>query len=228
MRALAVRQYVETAIRFAPSRVCGEGNTIRVARTLLTCRMAAEVLNELGLPEESQSAYRFVNVHNPRCPLGFDRVECRWSCAPALEDHPVWGINWAGAALICEHLGGRLPSAAEWECIASNNEPTRVYPWGNDEPTHRRANYDEHYGATTAVASFPPSELGLYDLAGNLGEWCRDCGDNGASASFERIVKGGAWSKDGRYLAIGVSRAKWERLGTTTIGLRPVWDDASR
>ena len=70
--------------------------------------------------------------------------------------------------------------------------------------------------------------LGLYDLAGNLGEWCRDCGGNSASASFERIAKGGAWSKDARYLAIGVSRAKWERLGTTTIGLRPVWDDASR
>jgi formylglycine-generating enzyme required for sulfatase activity len=228
MRALAVRQYVEAAIRFSPSRVRGEGHAIRVPRTLLTCRIAAEILNELGVPEESQTVYRFVNVHNPRCPLGFDQVECRWSCAPGLEDHPVWGINWAGAVLICEHLGGRLPSAAEWECIASNNEPTRTYPWGNDEPTHRRANYDEHYGATTAVASFPPSELGLYDLAGNLGEWCRDRGDHGAGAPFERIVKGGAWSKDARYLAISVSRAKWARLGTTTIGLRPVWDDASR
>jgi len=228
MRALAVRQYVDAAIRFAPGRAGSEGSPIRVARTLLTCRIAAEVLNELGVPEESQSDYRFVNVHNPRCPLRFDGAERRWSCATALDDHPVWGINWAGAVLICEHLGGRLPSAAEWECIASNNEQTRTYPWGNDEPTHQRANYDEHYGATTAVARFPPSELGLYDLAGNLGEWCRDYSDNGVGAPFERIVKGGAWSKDARYLAIRVSRAKWERLGTTTIGLRPVWDDALR
>ncbi|HKX43832.1 MAG TPA: SUMF1/EgtB/PvdO family nonheme iron enzyme [Burkholderiaceae bacterium] len=221
-----VRQYLDAAVRFSPSR--GDGGAIRVARTLLTCRVAAEVLNELGVPQESETAYRYVNVHNPRCPLSFDAVEGRWSCTPALDDHPVWGINWAGAVLISEHLGGRLPSAEEWECIASNNEPTRTYPWGDDEPTPLRANYDEHYGATTAVASFPASELGLYDLAGNLCEWCRDSSDNGAGAPFEHIVKGGAWSKGARFLAIRTSRAKWGRLGTTTIGLRPVWDDAAR
>jgi hypothetical protein len=40
------------------------------------------------------------------------------------------------------------------------------------------------------------------------------------------VVKGGAWSKDARFLQIAVSRGKWERLGTTTIGFRPVWEDA--
>jgi len=225
MKAPVVRQYVEAAVRFVPHRA--DTGAMRVARTLLTCRVAIEVLNELGVPEESETSYRYINVHNPRCPLSFDPVRNRWACAPAVEGHPLWGINWAGAVLICKHLGARLPLAAEWECIASNNEPTRTYPWGDDEPTPQRANYDEHYGAPTAVASFPASELGLYDLAGNLGEWCRDSGP-GAGGSFERIVKGGAWSKDARFLEIGASRAKWVRLGTTTIGLRPVWDDAVR
>ena len=225
VKSSVVRQYVETAVRFAPGG--GGLRSIRVARTLLTCRVAAEVLNALGVPEESETSYRYINVHNPRCPLRFDPVESRWSCVSGLEQHPVWGINWAGAALLCEHLGARLPSVEEWECIASNNDPTQPYPWGHDEPTPRHANYDEHYGAPTAVASFPASELGLYDLAGNLGEWCRDRG-HGAGGPFERIVKGGAWSKDARFLAIDVSRAKWARLGTTTIGLRPVWDDAVR
>jgi len=228
MTSIVVRQYVEEAIRFAPLRACGvDAKPIRVARTLLTCRIAAEILNEMCVPEESEIAYRYVNVHNPRCPLSFDRIERSWSCAPALEDHPVWGINWAGAALIGEHLGGRLPLAAEWECFASNNEPTRVYPWGNTAPTHLLANYDEYYGGTSPVGSFPPSELGLYDLAGNLSEWCHDRHgpDDGSGSPFERVVKGGAWSKGARYLAIAVSRGKWERLGTTTIGLRLVWDD---
>lgn len=228
MRSRVIRQYVEEAVHFAPARTRhGGSNPIRGARTLLTCRVAVEVLNELGVPEESETAYRFVNVHNPRCPLSFDQVERQWSCSPFVEDHPVWGINWAGAVLVAEYLGGRLPSAAQWECMASNNEPTRIYPWGNAEPTHLLANYDEHYGATTPVGSFPASELGLYDLAGNLGEWCSDRygAGNGPGASFERVVKGGAWSKGAHYLAIAVSRGKWERLGTTTIGLRPVWDD---
>ena len=228
MSVPALSRYIAEAVRFAPARARGvEAARIRVARTLLTCRLAVEVLNALGVPAESETAYRYVNVHNPRCPLNFDPDRQAWCCPLALEDHPVWGINWAGAVLICEHLGGRLPSAAEWQCIASNNDPGRTYPWGDAEPTHAMANYDEHYGATTPVGHFAPSELGLYDLAGNLSEWCSDRPgpDAGPAASFERVVKGGAWSKDARFLAIGASRGKWERLGTTTIGLRPVWDD---
>lgn len=230
MSAGIVRQYIEQAVGFRPACAnAGRSGRVRVARTLLTCRAAAQVLNEAGVPEESGATYRFVNVHNPRCPLSFHGAGRGWSCAEQLEDHPVWGINWAGAVLICTHLGGRLPTQAEWECFASNNDPTRRYPWGNAEPSHLLANYDEHYGATTPVASFPASDLGLYDLAGNLGEWCHDpCrADAAGGASFERVVKGGAWSKDARYLAIAASRGKWQRLGTTTIGLRPVWDDRS-
>jgi len=223
MKNVVIRRYVEQAVPFAPRGATGK--RIRVARTLLTCGIAVEVLNDLGVPEESEAAYRYVNVHNPRCPLDFDRSEQRWCCEPQLDEHPVWGINWAGAALVCEYLGGRMPSVAEWECLASNNEPTRTYPWGNGPPNRLLANYDEHYGGTTRVGSFPPSELGLYDLAGNLSEWCQDRPADGPGASFERVVKGGAWSKEARYLAIAWNRGKWARLGTTTIGLRPVWDD---
>lgn len=225
-----VRQYIDAAVSFMPARA-GDGrpSRIRVARTPLTCRVAAQVLTELGVPQETQTSYRYVNVHNPRCPLGFSPAGRQWICAEHLENHPVWGINWAGAVLICQHLGARLPTQAEWECFASNNDPARHYPWGNAEPSDLLANYDEHYGATTPVGSFPASDLGLHDLAGNVGEWCRDRhrADVGAGASFERVVKGGAWSKDARWLAIAASRGKWERLGTTTIGLRPVWDDGT-
>jgi formylglycine-generating enzyme required for sulfatase activity len=128
--------------------------------------------------------------------------------------------------MLCDRLGARLPTAAEWECFASNNEPGRPYPWGHADPHPSLANYDEHYGGTTEVEALPPSEIGLHDLAGNLGEWCVDRFDGaGGGAAFERMVKGGAWSKDAGHLRIDAGRGKWARLGTTTIGLRPVWDD---
>jgi formylglycine-generating enzyme required for sulfatase activity len=195
--------------------------------SLVTCGTAARALNRIGLPPEPESAYRHINVHNPRCPLFFSFEEGAWACPVELERHPVWGINWAGAGLICRHMGGRLPSRHEWECFASNNDPTRTYPWGDAEPTRLLANFGEHFGGTSTVCSFPASELGLYDLAGNLGEWCRDHFEMAADrrASCERVVKGGAWSKDAHHLEIAASRGKWERLGTTTIGFRPVWDD---
>lgn len=220
-----LEQFIDDAVRFVPGAAHSRRTPIRVARTLVTCRVAVAVLNELQVPEECEPAYRYINVHNPRCPLLFERDEGRWRCRRALDEHPVWGVNWAAAQLICRCLGGRLPLAQEWECFASNNDPARAYPWGDAAPTHLLANYDEHYGGTSVVGSFPPSEIGLYDLAGNLGEWCHDPFDGDPTAPLERVVKGGAWSKDARHLAIAASRGKWARLGTTTIGLRPVWDD---
>jgi formylglycine-generating enzyme required for sulfatase activity len=223
MSALLER-YVDEAVRFVPALLrCTPA--IRVARTLMTCEMAVIALNDLQVPEESGPTYRYVNVHNPRCPLSYDREERQWRCRTALREHPVWGLNWAGAQLLCRHLGGRLPTAREWECFASNNDSSRLYPWGNTPPSPMLANYDEHYGGTSAVGSFPPTELGLYDVAGNLQEWCEDVYDEGSTLALERVVKGGAWSKDADHLRIAFRRGKWSRIGTTTIGVRPVWED---
>lgn len=227
-KGAGIQQYVDAAVRFLPVYAgAHKARSIRVATTLMTCEVAAAALTELHAPAESESAYRYVNVCNPRCPLFFDHETDRWSCVPGLEHHPVWGVNWAGAVLICRHMGARLPLEREWECFASSNDPTRTYPWGDAAPTRSLANFGEHIGGTSRVGSFPASDIGLYDLAGNLSEWCQDpCevpGDQGPS--FERVAKGGAWSKDARHLEIRARRGKWERLGTTTIGFRPVWDD---
>jgi len=213
------------AVRFWPR---SSGQAIRVAATLLTCGEAVVILNGMHMPAEAGATYRHVNVHNPRCPLMFDRGRQAWVCPPGLEKHPVFGINWTGAVLVCRHIGARLPHVSEWEAFASNNDPERLYPWGNEAPTHERANYDEYLGGTSEVGCFPPTELGLYDLAGNLCEWCAEPyapAETAPHRPVERVVKGGAWSKDARYLRIRCSRGKWERLGTTTIGIRPVWDD---
>ena len=223
VNATDIQAYIDAAVPFrAKALNAGQERPIRVARTLLTCELAAAALNEMRMMPETESAYVFVNVHNPAHILYCAGIAHRWACAAGHEAHPVWGINWAGAALICKHLGARLPWADEWTAFASNNDPHRQYPWGNEPPTETHANFGEHVGGTSAVGTFPATELGLYDLAGNLDEWC---GDADARNPFERVVRGGAWSKDAQYLAIAAHRSKWERLGTTTIGIRPVWDD---
>jgi formylglycine-generating enzyme required for sulfatase activity len=201
----------------------GPARRLRVAATLLTCELAAQLLNDIGLPPEPACSYRYVNVHNPRRPVRHDARRGGWSAVPGLDWHPVWGLNWAAAVLVCRQLGARLPWVAEWESFASGGDDRAVYPWGDAAPSFERANYDEHYAGTTPVARFEANALGLYDLAGNLDEWCQDAPATGHAG--ERIVKGGAWSKSAAQLRIKASRAKWERLGTTTIGVRPVWDE---
>lgn len=105
-------------------------------------------------------------------------------------DHPVVHVNWEDAAAYCEWAGVRLPTEAEFEYASRGGGQDRKYPWGNELtidgkeqcnyfqgtfPT-RHLNLDG-YAVTSPVKSFPPNELGLYDMGGNVWEWCADLYD---------------------------------------------------
>ncbi|MEW2401368.1 SUMF1/EgtB/PvdO family nonheme iron enzyme [Streptomyces sp. NPDC046862] len=88
-------------------------------------------------------------------------------------DHrPLTGLSQGDAAQLAQELGGRLPRSVEWEWAASGLD-CRLYPWGNDEPTPRRANLRGGPGRTTPVGAYPDGATpqGLLDMAGNVWEW---------------------------------------------------------
>ena len=102
-------------------------------------------------------------------------------------DHPVVQVSWNDAAAYAAWAGKRLPREAEWERAARGNLDGRRFTWG-DEPIAeggRVANVwqgefpvndtaaDGHRG-TAPVGSYPPNGFGLYDMAGNVWEWCAD------------------------------------------------------
>ena len=134
-------------------------------------------------------------------------------------DHPVTHISWNDAASFARWAGGRLPSEAEWETAARGGLEDATYPWGNAEPddetfmpcniwqgsfpTHNSA-ADGHL-ATAPVQSFEPNGLGLYNMSGNVWEWCAERfrvkgmsraakrRDAEARAESERVIKGGSF-----------------------------------
>lgn len=200
---------------------------VKLGATPVTNEIAVAILNAQVLDnEDRRGGYRYINVHNPELPLQWDAGDGYHLVSDRFKRHPVVGVNWRGAQVIAAVLGGRLPTTTEWEYGASCGEPIR-FPWGDHEPTSNLANYGEYYGSTTEVGNFPANGWGLYDMAGNVGEWTAvkptDTADE-FDPIAEYAVKGGSWNKSVAQLACKVTRNKWGHVGTVGIGFRVAFD----
>ncbi|BBO91149.1 SUMF1/EgtB/PvdO family nonheme iron enzyme [Desulfosarcina ovata] len=171
-----------------------------------------------------------------------------WSRFNRLDNHPVVFVSWVDANTYCrwlteklEHRGLRvtLPTEAQWERAARGLDALSYY-WGYVEIDPEKANYNKTgISSTSPVGCFPKgkSEFGLFDLAGNVWEWCQDWyGDYplsredkvrdpiGPSMGEYRVIRGGAWNSPDIYCQsvhreYGDPGAKYRHVGFRLVCL---------
>ncbi len=190
---------------------------------------------------------------------------------PAYDNYPVVGVSWTQARAFCiwrsntlnEYLETngdyrvndfRLPTESEWEWAARGGLDQSPYPWGgpyirnsngcflgNYKPL--RGNYLDDGGIQTLiVAHYAPNDFGLYDMAGNVAEWCMDAYDESAynfahdlnmNYSYEakktdpevlkrKVIRGGSWKDIGYYMQAGVRTYEYQDTAKCYIGFRCV------
>ncbi|MET0146443.1 MAG: formylglycine-generating enzyme family protein [Ilumatobacteraceae bacterium] len=133
-------------------------------------------------------------------------------------DHPVVQVSWSDASAFCAWSGTRLPTEAEWERAARGGRRGTIFPWGDDlEPDGRHmmnvfqgtfpgGNTEaDGYAGTAPVDAFDPNVFGLYNMTGNVWEWCADWyspgyyrhserrDPRGPSAGTSRVMRGGSY-----------------------------------
>jgi sulfatase modifying factor 1 len=159
-------------------------------------------------------------------------------------EQPVVGISWHDAKAYAEWAGKRLPTEAEWEKAAQGGLLDKRFPWGDADPDGTQCNFadrdwtgtdlDDGHKFTAPVGRFIPNGYGLYDMSGNVSEWCADWYDEnyyskspgrnptGPESGTLRILRGGSWNNFPYFLRVASRGTKEPSSRDSRLGFRCV------
>ncbi len=148
---------------------------------------------------------------------GVKQKDGKWTFDKNYENHPIVYVTWFGANEYCNWLSEttgkkyRLPTEAEWEYAARGGNKSKGYQYSGSDSLSLVGWYENNIGSTQETRNVGlklPNELGIYDMSGNVWEWCADWysstyySENHVNnpinfkESGYRLLRGGSWSDD--------------------------------
>jgi len=153
--------------------------------------------------------------------------------------HPITGVNWHNAVAYCQWLSRktgkkyRLSTEAEWEYAARGGLQSRGYKYSGSNSLVAVAEYNENNDIKTKpVGGKQPNELGIYDMSGNVWEWCSDwygsyssqaqTNPQGPGSGSGRVLRGGSWDGIARSCRVWHRNNNSPHIRNSSIGFRVV------
>jgi formylglycine-generating enzyme required for sulfatase activity len=221
-------------------------------------------VSETGYETDSEQGTEFVGAfgYDPQTGALGESAEYSWQSVgfDQTDDHPVVNVSWNDAVAFCEWLTRkegrpyRLPTEAEWEYGCRSGTATAYFHGDESEGLALVANVadasakakfpdwewsikaNDGYDFSAPVGSFKPNAWGLYDMHGNVYEWCADFyaedyyahsptdDPMGPSVGFDRVYRGGSWASEAANCR-AASRSVDEPAGRSLVlGFRVVLD----
>ncbi len=162
-------------------------------------------LNEIGADEDaSYNGQEYLDIKSRDAEIKYEYGQ--FVPAEGKENFPVSYVNWYGADAYCTWLGGRLPYEAEWEFAARGGNQSSGYKYAGDRSVSRIGWYDlVSKQSPREVGRKQANELGIFDMSGNVWEWCNDWYDKdyyekspvlnppGPEEGAEKVIRGGSF-----------------------------------
>lgn len=158
-----------------------------------------------------------------------------WSYQLQYLTRPVVYVSWYEAKAYANWKGCNLPSEAQWERTAKGYCKTyRKYSWGNTMPSRNKLNFDMNVGYQTPVGIFPEdcTVEGVYEMAGNVSEWCNDWFDEyslidlknpkGPEDGIYKVIRGGNWKFKKEYCRSASRNCDYPNNRNSLVGIRLV------
>ncbi len=180
-------------------------NNFELSKYEITNIQFCDFLNAIQCPSNGEFDEKlYLDISDTDCQINYENN--KFNSSVGNENFPVMEVTWHGATAFAQWTNARLPTEAEWEFAACGGNLSHQYLYSGNSDINQIAwhwqNSDLH---THEVGTKNANELGIYDMTGNVWEWCSDWYDEnyyatsisnnptGAAMGERRVLRGGSW-----------------------------------